>query len=191
MTEMATDEREGRARWGAGFLELVRVAALGFAAVLLYGVLRDLVCVFVSPSFFTIAHVPPYGVRARIPLALIWGTQSTWMMGVVIGVACACAARLGAWPKFTVRELVPHAFGLALVFAVATLVLDLVVYAGAATSLTRLAEPWASRVPAQEHARFLYVDAVHDDDSGPEVTHALIFSWVLVLGRGRRARDGA
>lgn len=190
MTEVATDEIGARARWSAEFFAFVRVAALGFVAVLLYGVLRDLVCAFVSPAYFTVAHVPPYGVRARIPMALIWGTQSTWMMGVVIGVACACAARLGAWPKFTVRELAPHAFGSALVFAVAALVLDLVVYAGAATSLTRLAEPWASRIPLEEHARFLYVDAVHDDDAGPRIIHALIFSWVLVLGRGRRARDG-
>ncbi|WP_145364963.1 hypothetical protein [Stratiformator vulcanicus] len=82
-------------------------------AAMTYGVAHDMVTARIAIDYF----FPPYHpvlVESRNPniVALAWGTAATWWVGLMLGVPLAISARVGPWPKLSLRNVLPLVAGL-------------------------------------------------------------------------------
>jgi hypothetical protein len=139
----------------------IRIVLLSIVAAVLYGIVHDQVTARVAVEYFTVAH--PLIIDSEDPtaLGLFWGVVATWWVGAILGVLLAVAARVGARPKRSARELVRPIGILLATMAGAALAAGLLGGILGASSAVTLLEPLASQIPAARHARFLGVMWAH------------------------------
>ena len=87
-------------------MQFVGIVLFSIAAAVFYGIAHDQVTARVCVEYFTIGHPPVFHTTSPTLLALGWGALATWWVGLPLGIFLACASRLGAWPRLTVRDLV-------------------------------------------------------------------------------------
>jgi hypothetical protein len=139
-------------REAAHFLAIVGFCI--FAAVL-YGVIHDQVTARVCVEYFTIGHPPVFGTDDPTLLGLGWGIIAAWWVGLILGVPLAAMARVGPWPKRSVRTILRPVLGLLIVMAACALGLGLVGWLLARRGDVWLVGDLAEEVPPEKHAAFL------------------------------------
>ncbi len=123
--------------------------------------MHDQVTAHVSLEYFTVGHPPVFPTEQPVLLAIGWGIIATWWVGLILGSALACSARIGRWPKLGLTALRRAIVMLMLVSGVLAL--------GAGTIgwfLTNANVPgtigfWASELPADQHSRFAFAAWAH------------------------------
>ena len=74
-----------------------------WAIVAVYAVLHDQYIVRIAPAHFTAYHDPMWGIRYPKILAAAYALRSSWYPGVLLGIACALAARADSMPRISPR----------------------------------------------------------------------------------------
>lgn len=131
------------------------IVALCVVASIAYGIAHDLVTAHLCVEYFTIGHPKVIESQAPVALALTWGVLATWLLGAAGGLVLAAAARLGPYPKRTVRHLLkPLGFAL-LAMAVLAALGGLAGHVAASQGAVKLVGDAAWRVPEDRHVAFL------------------------------------
>lgn len=165
-------------------MQAVAIVALCLGASVVYGILHDQITARVCVEYFTIGHPPIFGTESPTLLAFGWGVLATWWVGLLLGVALAYAARAEDRPRRDVRSLIRPIAGLLLVMAASALAAGLVGFGLARSGVLSLAEPLASLVPADRHARFLADGAAHLASYGVG-----LLGGIVVIARVWRSRS--
>ncbi len=152
-----------------------------------YGVVHDLVTVRMCIEYFTLAH-PPLGIgEDPTLLALAWGVIASWWMGAIFGGLLAIAARVGAWPKLTLRDLwLPLVIAIVLVFVLAMMAL----VAGWSAGVSGRYPPpkWITdQMPYDRWRHFVSAAWAHSASYGAGALAGLALCGHAVLLRWRRA----
>lgn len=72
-----------------------------WAIVAVCAFLHDQCIVRIAPSHFTEFHEPMWGIRYPKVLAAAYAFRSSWYPGVLLGMACALAARADSMPRLS------------------------------------------------------------------------------------------
>lgn len=67
--------------------------------VALYAILHDQYIVRIAPEHFTVFHEPLWGISNPRWLAVAYAFKASFAPGLILGMACAFAARHGSWPQ--------------------------------------------------------------------------------------------
>ena len=87
-------------------MEFLKIILLSLLAAIGYGILHDLVTAHVCVEYFTVGHPPIFRTESPVLLALGWGVLATWWVGIILGIPLAGIARIGTWPKLSVKALI-------------------------------------------------------------------------------------
>lgn len=145
-----------------GFVEFLRIVALGIGSAVVYGILHDQITVRVCVEYFTIGHPPVFDTTSPTLLALGWGVIATWWVGLPLGVCVAMAARLGTRPKISALQLLKPVGVLLLAMGAVSLIAGVVGYFVAKAGGVILLEPLSLAVPRERHVVFLADLWAHD-----------------------------
>jgi hypothetical protein len=74
-----------------------------WAVVAVYAVLHDQYIVRIAPEHFTAYHRPLWGIEEPNRLAAAHAFLASFSPGLLLGIACAFAARVGSLPKLSIR----------------------------------------------------------------------------------------
>jgi hypothetical protein len=132
-----------------------RIIILCVVATVTYGILHDHITARICVEYFTIGHPDIFGTDNATLLGFGWGILATWWVGLILGIALATAARLGAHPKMGAKDLARPIGILLLVSAYCALAAGAVGYMAASNDWVALTGPIASQVPADRHVPFL------------------------------------
>jgi hypothetical protein len=86
-------------------MEFIKITGFTLIAGMAYGILHDQVTARICVEYFTIAHAPLFPTTSPFWLAVFWGIVATWWVALPLGLLLACAARIGAPAKLTLRDL--------------------------------------------------------------------------------------
>jgi len=136
-------------------MESVRIIILCIASAVVYGILHDQVTARACVEYFTIGHPPIFKTDDPTVLAVGWGILATWWVGIFLGILLAAAARVGRWPKRSMRSLIGPIIALIVFSALLALAAGAAGFFLAKNGSIFLEEPLASRVPPHKHAAFL------------------------------------
>jgi hypothetical protein len=138
-------------------MQALAIVALGILAAVCYGIVHDQITARVCVEYFTIGHPQVLAVLTDSPsvLGFVWGMIATWWVGLGMGIPLALAARVGARPKKSARDLVLPLFVLRAVAGTLALCAGIVGYFAAANDWVALYGPMGRRVPQHSHARFI------------------------------------
>lgn len=168
-------------------MESLKIVLLSIAAAVTYGVLHDQVTARVCVEYFTIGHPPIFNTNSPTLLALGWGVIATWWMGLLLGIPCAAAARVGSLPKTDAAQLIRPIGILLVVMGCISLAAGLAGHEAASAGVVSLVEPLESSVPAEKHIAFITDLWAHLAAYATGFFGGLALCvWVLV-GRFRRA----
>ncbi len=103
-------------------VESLKILLLTVAAAICFGIVHDQFTARICVEYFTIGHPPVFNTQSPTLLALGWGVIATWWVGVILGIPLACAARLGARPKFSAAMLLRPIATLLAIMAVLCLI---------------------------------------------------------------------
>ncbi len=167
--------------------EFCKIILMTVASAISYGIAHDQVTVRICRDYFCgnqpeIAHhkqllldlaatVHPFFHPATIPdtaVAVVWGIQATWFMGLIVGFELAMVARFGdKFPKLSYKELFKP------------LMLSLLAMAG--VSLVAGCVGYANYVPGDRYTPAFWCDAyAHEAGYATAAVIALIApAWVI------------
>ena len=86
-------------------MQKTRIALLGVAAAVSYGVVHDQITVRLCIEYFTVAHPPIFHTRSPTLLALCWGTVATVWVGIALGSLLAMVTQSGGSPPVPLGRL--------------------------------------------------------------------------------------
>lgn len=134
-------------------IEWIKIIGFSTFCGISYGVLHDQVTAHLAVEYFTIAHPPVFPTENPTLLAIGWGIIATWWVGLALGIALACAARLGPRRKLALGELRGRIFGLLAMMAAAATLSGIV---GAVAQLEGFGAigNWADIIPSERQIRF-------------------------------------
>jgi hypothetical protein len=141
--------------------EGAKIIAFSVFCAVIYGVLHDQVTAHVAVEYFTIAHPPVFPTQDPFWLAMGWGVIATWWMGVILGASLAVSARMGRWPKASLRDVRrPIILLMAISGALA------MSFGALGWAITDLRVPgtidfWANEIDPSRHARFAFAAWAH------------------------------
>jgi hypothetical protein len=164
---------------------VIRIVLLCVAAAVAYGIVHDQVTARVSLEYFTVFHPRVVDSESPTVLALVWGVLATWWVGVILGVVVAAAARWGPRPRVGAREVARPLFLSLAVVGVLAAVAGVVGWQMGRSGTFRVAEPYASRIAAERHDRFLAALWAHN---ASYLGGALAGLWLAVRTYRRRGR---
>jgi hypothetical protein len=168
-------------------LEAAKIVSIATAAAIAYGVAHDQVTARLSIEYFTVAHPPLVASQSPTWVGAAWGVVATWWRGAALGALLACAARAGARPRRSAASLLRPMARLVAIAAVCALALGSLGFAGARSGSLHLREPFASRVPAERHARFFAAWGATGGAYAAGVVGGLVLCAGVWRQRGRAA----
>jgi hypothetical protein len=136
-------------------MESVRIILLCIASAVIYGIVHDQLTARVCVEYFTIGHPPIFDTDDPTILAFGWGILATWWAGLFLGILLAAAARVGRWPKRSMRSLIGPIIALIVFSALLALAAGAAGFFLAKNGSIFLEEPLASKVPPEKHAALL------------------------------------
>jgi hypothetical protein len=149
-------------------------------AVVGYAMLQDQISARLSPAYFTVGHDPIPGLSDPTLLGLAWGFLVGFPGGILLGLAIACCATLGAAVPAS-----PATVQRAILLAVLGLAFGTICAGGsaaynAAVVDMALGEPWARLIPAGEHRGFFIVACAHAGTYlGGAIAGLAVCGWLL------------
>lgn len=163
----------------------LRILLVSVVAAILYGEIHDQITAHVCVEYFTIGH--PRIIASEDPtiLALVWGVVATWWAGVIIGIPVAVAARLGPWPKFGVRELVPGIVILLIVMGICATGAGLFAARKSDHILTREAPELAAAIAPERHHLFMADWAAHSTSYAVGFVSGITLAVITAVRRTR------
>ncbi len=100
-------------------MQSVKIIGACILAAVIYGIVHDQITARICLEYFTVFHPPIlHSTHSPTVLGFGWGVIATWWVGALLGIPLAIAARAGARPRLSVRELLPMIGALLLVMAV-------------------------------------------------------------------------
>ncbi|MBI5361951.1 MAG: hypothetical protein HZA53_02150 [Planctomycetes bacterium] len=169
----------------------LRIVLASVLLACVYGVLHDQVTARLCLEYFTLFH-PRLGVpETPTMLGLAWGILATWWVGLGLGVALACAARAGSWPKLVLRDLrAPLAVFVAALFVLAMMAL-MAGWAAGVSDRFRPPERMAEALPYERWKHFIAAWWAHSASYFFGFLGGLALCAHVVLLRWRRSRPHA
>jgi hypothetical protein len=166
-------------------MQALAIVALCIASAVVYGIVHDQVTARVCVEYFTVGHPPVFHTDSPTLLGLGWGIIATWWAGLLLGIPLAVAGRAGSRPRRSVRSLLRPILTLLLIMGICALLAGVAGFVLAGLGEIVLVEPFASRVPADRHARFLAAGGAH------LASYLVGFvGGLVVIVRVWRSRDG-
>jgi hypothetical protein len=136
-------------------MQSIAIVTLSTACCIVYGVVHDQITVRICVEYFTVFHPDIFGTDNPTLLGLGWGVVATWWVGLFLGIPLAVVSRAGARPKRTSKQLFRPIGLLLILTACVACLAGLFALVAASNDWIRVAEPWASRIPADKHVLFL------------------------------------
>src|SRR5436190_10578295 len=128
---------------------------------ILYGVVHDQITARICVEYFTIGHPRLIDSNSPTVLGLFWGVVATWWVGLILGTGLAFAARAGSRPRLRAQHLVRPIGILVLCMAAVAVLAGMTGFLTTRAGLFFLVEPFASRVPPDNHVAFLTAGWAH------------------------------
>lgn len=149
-------------------------------AVIGYAMLQDQVSARLSPAYFTIGHNPIPNLHDPTLLGLVWGFLGGFPGGILLGLALACCATLGAAaaasPNNVQRAILLVVLGMAFASVCAG---GSAAYNAGVVDIT-IGEPWARLIPAEEQRGFFIVACAHFGTYlGGAIAGVAVCAWLL------------
>ncbi len=144
-----------------GMLEALKIVGFSVLCAVIYGILHDQVTAHVSLEYFTVAHPPLFPTEQPFLLAIGWGIIATWWVGLILGAALACSARIGPWPKLGLEDVRRAIVMLMIVSGVLALVAGIFGWFLTNANVPGTIGFWASELPSDRHARFAFAAWAH------------------------------
>jgi hypothetical protein len=95
-----------------------KIVGMCILAAVIYGIAHDQITARICVEYFTIFHPPIlHNTHSPTALAFGWGIIATWWVGALLGIPLAIAARAGARPQLSPRDLLPMIGALLLIMA--------------------------------------------------------------------------
>lgn len=168
-------------------IEGIKIVLLSIVAAIIYGILHDQITARVCVEYFTIGHPPIFKSESPTLLAFGWGVIATWWAGLSVGIPAAFAARVGSWPRMTVRDMIRPILYLLITMGLLALIAGVSGYFASRAGAAWLVEPLASRVPTERHDLFLAAGAAHLASYGAGFLGGLAISGWVVFHRKSQA----
>lgn len=169
-------------------MKTLAIVALSVCLAVVYGILHDQITARICVEYFTIGHPPVFNTDSPTLLGLGWGVIATWWVGLMLGVPLALVARIGPWPKQSVRTLIRPMLTLLITMAVCALIAGTTGYVLARKRLVFLMEPLASAVPPEKHIRFVADLWAHLASYGVGFIGGIVLITFTLWRRNRDAR---
>lgn len=132
------------------------------AVCVTYGIIHDQFTARICIEYFTIGHPPVFRTDNPTLLALGWGVNATWWVGVLVGIPLASAARFGSWPGREPHTLIrPLLLLMAASFAFASLA-GVAGWIATSNDWVHLTGRMATVVPSNRQIPFLVDLWIHD-----------------------------
>ncbi|MCC7495106.1 MAG: hypothetical protein IT204_22350 [Fimbriimonadaceae bacterium] len=171
--------------------ERCRILATCVVAAVVYGVLHDLVTAHVCVEYFSRFHPPVIASESPVALALVWGVLATWWVGAGLAVPLVAAARLGAAPRWTARQLRPLLGALLLSCAAAAALAGVAGGGWARATAWQPLAAWRSWLPRGAEARFFGVLVAHNISYLMGFSGGLAVAGAVLVSRARARRAAA
>ena len=167
-------------------MQFLAIVVLSVLAAISYGILHDQITARLCIEYFTIGHPQVLSVATNSPtvLGFVWGVIATWWVGFGLGIPLALAARIGARPKKSARDLVRPMFVLMAVTATLALGAGIAGYIAASMGWIALHGPLADQVPQQQHMPFIADAFAHNMSYAAGAVGGIVL--ILQTWRSRR-----
>jgi hypothetical protein len=167
-------------------LEFAKITLLSLLATIAYGILHDQVTAHLCVEYFTIAHPPLIPTDSPFWLAIAWGIAATWWVGLLLGLLLALVARVGSWPKLSVRRIRRPVLILLIGMAVCALLAGIIGAQRAQRGSVALAEGWG--IPPDKQVAFMADAWAHLASYGSGILGGLVLAAWAVARRWRLER---
>jgi hypothetical protein len=167
-------------------MQSIAIVLMCVAAAISYGIVHDQITARLCVEYFTIGHPPLIQTESVTLLATFWGVVATWWVGAILGVLLALAARAGKRPKQSASALAGPIVRLLVMIAVIAAMAGGIGWILARQKFVVLHEPLASRVPEEQHVRFLVALWMHSASYAAGAIGGLILMVRTWRRRGRR-----
>lgn len=167
-------------------MEGLKIVLFAILAAVIYGILHDQITAHVCVEYFTIGHPPLFATQSPFWLAIGWGIVATWWVGLPLGMGLAGAARAGHAPKLSLADLRRNIGVMMLATGAGALLIGAIGAVLASAKAIRLAEPLATRIPAERHVACLFDGVMHSASYGLGV----LFGLALIVHTFWRRRRG-
>lgn len=163
--------------------EAAKITVFCLLAAIFYGILHDQVTAHLCVEYFSIAHPPIFHTNSPFLLAIGWGILATWWVGLPLGLCLAIAARLGPWPRMTLRQLRPLIHRLLLVMAISAILAGSI--AALLTSMKAIKAPfgWDQVIPAEKWVAFTADAWAHSASYLMGTAGGLCLIWLVLWHR--------
>lgn len=137
-------------------MEFAKIVFLCVLSACCYGILHDVTVGQLCIEFLSVARAKVLPVDAAILLGIIWGTASSWWVGLLLGFALAVACRFGNdYPKIDSQTLVPSIQNFLGILYAISILFGLLGFALAQWGIWSELPPLPSPIAPEKHARFL------------------------------------
>ncbi len=147
---------------GVGRYEALKIVIFATVMAIVYGIIHDQFTAHLSVEYFTIAHPPVFPTEVPFLLALGWGVIASWWVGLLLGIALATAARLGATQKRSLAELRRPILLLMLASGLAAALAGATGAALVATGVLPVPGGWEDVIPPEKHVSFSAAAWAHE-----------------------------
>jgi hypothetical protein len=165
------------------------IIGLCILTCVLYGILHDLIAIYMCPVYFTAFYpLPQELLESKILLGTVLGIASTWWLGLVLGTIVAVAARCGALPRLGWKALVRFLATLIVVALLCTAVAGTLGYFLAQRGVLAVAPSMAELIPEHERPRFWAVGFMNLAAYATAVVGGIVLLVWIRLHRRRSAQ---
>lgn len=171
-------------------MAFLKIILASVVAAILYGEIHDQITAHVCAEYFTIGHPRIIASEDPTMLALVWGVVATWWAGVIIGIPVAVAARVGPWPKFGVKKLVPGIAILLVVMGICATGAGLFAARQTGDILTREAPEFAAAIAPERHHLFMADWAAHTTSYAVGFFGGIAVAVITAIRRARFGIEG-
>lgn len=165
--------------------QIFLIMLLCLLSSMLYGVLHNQISARVSSEYFTVGHRTLIHSTSPTLMGIAWGINSTWWVGLILGILLASAGRLGRWEKRTARSFVRPVLILFAACGAASLLFGYASYRLVSTGTVQFLPEMSRVIPPERQAFYMAALWMHTASYTAAAMGGLIITVRTVAGRLR------
>lgn len=163
--------------------QTVLIILLCVASSILFGVLHNQVSARVSSEYFTIGHRALIHSTSPTLMGIAWGINSTWWVGLILGVLLALTGRAGGRPRRTAGSFVKPLFFLFVFCGFAAVAMGTVAFRLSASGSLPFLKGMSFAVPAGKQAGYMAALWMHSTSYTAAAMGGLVIATRVVFER--------
>ena len=156
---------------------------------ILFGILHNQVSARVSEEYFTIGHRALIQSTSPTLMGIAWGVNSTWWVGLILGVLLALAGRLGNRQRRSAASLIKPLLMLFLVCGTASLLLGFAAYRLSSSGSIPFLKGMTDAIAVHRQPRYMAALWMHTASYTAATMGGLILAVRIVFDRLRKIRE--